>query len=255
MGFPLQQADTLHAPLVRTIALIAAVWVFSDAGYYFLLPALGQASSYNDNPVGTSLYYLFWVGTTVILFWPQYARWPRLARWRTFGNRLVSLAVWSLAFLAAVTFLAYVLPALPPLSAQALRDDFTLPELPLATSWYFLPKSVEILFQQLLIVAFVLGMAMNRFNLRSISIYGAVLFGATHLLLAFDDVPIGYVVRFSLVAGAFGLIIPYLVLRVPNGFAYSYVVHWGYYAGTVFMARMIGPEAVLKLARSLFGFD
>ncbi|WP_419694901.1 hypothetical protein ACN2CC_32515 [Mesorhizobium muleiense] len=45
--------------LKLTIALIAGIWIASDIGYYFLLPALGEKSDYNDGPIAIALYYLF----------------------------------------------------------------------------------------------------------------------------------------------------------------------------------------------------
>jgi hypothetical protein len=116
--------------LIWTVAPIAAAWVLADIGYYFLLPALDVQPSYNAGPVAVALYYAFWVGIAVIAFWPQYASWPRYAKWATFENRLTSLVVWSLAFVGAVLFAAYVLPALPPFNP---RLGSTPPDLPLAT--------------------------------------------------------------------------------------------------------------------------
>jgi hypothetical protein len=44
-------------------------------------------------------------------------------------------------------------------------------------------------------------------------------------------------------AALFGLIFPHLILRVPNGLAYSYIVHWLYYAITVAMPRVFSSAA------------
>jgi hypothetical protein len=238
-----------NSALLLTLMSIGAVWVASDIGYYFLLPALDQKSSYNDGPIAATLYYVFWVGLVVIVFWPQYARWSHHARWGTFKNRLVSALIWSTAFASSVAFIAYVLPALPQFD---WRETWNPPELPLATPWYFLPKSIEILFQQLLIVALTIALASHKFSLRKISICCACLFGAAHLLLAFGTVPWIYVLRFSALASLFGFVFPYLILRVPNGFAYSYGVHWAYYAMTVIMARTIGSGSLFNYLRTLF---
>jgi hypothetical protein len=234
-----------------TIALIASIWIVSDTGYYFALPALGYKPDYNGGPIAIFLYYIFWTGFAVITFWPVYAIWPRYAKWDTFENRFASIAIWSLAFLGAILFVAYVVPTLPRFDWP--KDWGPPPELPLATTWYFLPKSVEILFQQLLVVALVLTLAAEKYSLLRISLYSAALFGAAHLLLAFGEVPWGYVARFAIVASVFGFVFPYLILRVPNGFAYSYVVHWGYYAFSVFMSRVLGPVAVLNFFKNIFG--
>lgn len=215
---------------ISTLALIAVLWTASDIGYYLLLPTLGIQASYNLAAVAITLYYVFWIGVAVIAFWPVYATWSRYARWATFENRLTSLIVWSLAFIGSITFAAYVLPLLPPVN---WTEPWQPPEFVRATPWYFLPKSVDILFQQLLIVALVLTLAARRYDMRAISIVCALGFGAAHLLLAFGDVPWRYVFRLMLAASLFGLAFPYLILRVPNGVAYSYMVHWLYYAVSV----------------------
>jgi hypothetical protein len=236
--------------LIWTISFIVGIWTGSDLIYYFLLPGLGQKTSYNEDPIANSLYYVFWAGVAVIVFWPQYASWPRYTRWATFENRLASLGVWLLAFAGTVVFVAYVLPALPPFNPRAGTSP---PELPLATPWYFLPKSIEILFQQLLVVALVLSLAAEKYSLRQISISCALLFGGSHFLLVLGGASWGYAIRFATLAALFGLAFPYLILRIPNGLAYSYVTHWAYYAATILMARTVGPGLFLDLAKKLFG--
>jgi hypothetical protein len=243
-------AGSANAAFLVTLGSIGLMWVASDAGYRFLLPALDLKSNYNDGPIGATLYYVFWVGVAIIAFWPQYARWPKQANWQTFENRLVSTLVWTVAFSGSVIFVAYVLPALPRFE---WRETWSPPELPIATPWYFLPKSIEVLFQQLLIVALVVELASQKFGLRRISLYCAGLFGIAHLLLAFGDVPWIYVIRFAVLAALFGLLFPYLILRVPNGFAYSYIVHWAYYALTIIMARTIGSGTLFNYFKNVLG--
>ena len=244
----INSSGPLDARLIGTITQIVAVWTVSDLGYYFLLPLFGLKTSYNDGPVAITLYYVFWLGFAVITFWPLYASWPLHGRWATFGSRLTSHIVWFISFVSCILFVAYVLPLLPPTN---WTEPWKPPEIRLATPWYFLPKSIEILFQQLLIVALVLALAAQNFSLRRISVYCAVIFGAAHVLLAFGGAPLAYVIRFSLSAAAFGFIFPYLILRVPNGLAYSYVVHWAYYAFTVAMAHIVQGTGFYQLFKSL----
>ena len=87
------------------------------------------------------------------------------------------------------------------------------------------------------------ALAAQQYNMRRIAVYCAILFGGMHVLLAFGDVPWGYVIRFMMAAALFGLVFPHLILRVPNGMAYSYVVHWLYYAITVAMPHVFAPAA------------
>jgi hypothetical protein len=221
--------------LAWALAQIAAIWTVSDAGYYFLLPALGVTPNYNAGSVAVTLYYGFWLGIAVITFWPLYRSWPQYGRWTTFDNRLTSYIVWSLSFAACIFFAAYVLPLLPPVH---WTESWNPPDVRVATPAYFLPKSIEILFQQLLVVALVLALASQRYNIRTISIYCALVFGTAHVLLAFGGVPWGYVIRFMVSAAAFGFMFPYLILRVRNGLAYSYVIHWAYYAASVVLPHI-----------------
>jgi hypothetical protein len=88
-----------------------------------------------------------------------------------------------------------------------------------------------------LIVALVLALSARSFSMQKISLYCALLFGGAHIFLAFGGMPLGYVVRFMVSAAVFGFIFPVLILRVPNGLGYSYMVHWIYYAITVTMPR------------------
>jgi hypothetical protein len=227
--------DAKQTALLWTVAQIAAIWIVSDVGYYYLLPPLGAQPSYNDGSIAVTLYYAFWIGIAVIVFWPVYASWPQHGLREAFENRLISSLVWSLSFAGCLLFAAYVLPMLPSITWE---KSWSPPEMVVATPWYFLPKSIDILFQQLLILALVLALAARPYGILRISIYCAVGFGAVHALLAFGDVPLGYVIRFMISAAAFGFIFPYLLLRVPNGLAYSYVVHWVYYALSVILPHI-----------------
>lgn len=221
--------------LARTLAQIAVLWTASDGGYYLLLPLLGVQPNYNTGSIAVTLYYGFWAGVAAIAFWPLYSRWHRYAAWATLQNRATTCIIWSVSFIACVVFAAYVLPMLP---SADWTESWTPPDIRLATPLYFLPKSIEILFQQLLVAALVLALAARGCGINRISAYCALAFGSAHVLLAFGGVPAGYVIRFMISATAFGLMFPYLMLRVPNGLAYSYMIHWAYYAASVVMPRL-----------------
>lgn len=218
-----------RAQFLATIAQVAALWTASDVGYYFLLPALGQVANYSAASVAVTLYYAFWAGMAVITFWPLYGQWIR------FDNRFGGYIIWSLSFAGCTLFAAYVLPLLPPVD---WTEAWNPPEIRVATPEYFLPKSLEILFQQLLILALVLALSARGYSLRRTSITCAAAFGAMHIFLSFGGVPFGYVVRFMVAASLFGFIFPYLLLRVPNGFAFSYMIHWIYYAVSVVLPHV-----------------
>ncbi len=224
--------DTKTAPFVGQLGKFAALWLVSDAGYYTLLPALGIEASYNASPVGVALYYGIWVAIAAVSFRSLYRDWSRYAAWPPLETRIASLIVWSVALIGPLMFVVFVLPALPPIG---WTQSWKPPDIRVATAWYFLPKSIEIVFQQLLIVGLVLALAAQRCTIVTIMICSAAVFGGAHGLLVFADVPLGYVVRFMVAAAVFGLLFPYFILRLRNGLAYSYMVHWLYYIVTVTM--------------------
>jgi hypothetical protein len=214
---------------------VAALWVLSDLGFYFLLPALGVTPDYSENGMAVALFYSYWIGLAVVLLWPVYATWEEHARWPTFQRPAVSALVWTLFYAGAVIFVGWVMPNLPPFESDGLTNP---PDLPQADPWYFLPKSVDILFQQLLVVALVLSLTGAGQSLRRVSLTCGGLFGVSHLLLLLGGAPIGYVVRFTIMATVFGFLFPLLLLRVRNGLAYSYMLHWMFYAGALIIARV-----------------
>ncbi len=125
-------------------------------------------------------------------------------------------------------FVALALPLLPDVSIY--RAPLNPPEFMFASAWYYLPKSVDILFQQLLVAATVLRAHRSGMPLRAISILMAFLFGGFHLTLALDGFTALYVARFTVAASIFGLMIPWLYLRTGHGFRWAYGLHWGLYA-------------------------
>ena len=204
-----------------TVVTIAAAWGFSSLGYFRLEPILGAEVGYNDAPTVFALYYAAWSLAVFAVFR------------RTFRGggdltpeplRLVAVGALVVVFAA---FAVMVVPRLP-------ETEWTRTNSPVeffwATSWYFLPKSVEILFQQLLIAALVLGLRNMRLKLWKISLLVALLFGGFHLTLALSYPNPLYVIRYSVAAALFGALAPWLLLRVRHGFLLTYAIHWGYYA-------------------------
>jgi hypothetical protein len=222
------------ASLVVAVLAVAVAWITSDLGYYLLLPAVGIRLGYNVAPFAIGLYYAACISIAVAVFWPLYRSWtPFQNRARTYLFLVASVA-------AVAAFAVFGLPKFPPI---IWTESWDAPDLMLANEWYFLPKSIEILFQQLLIAALVLALAANNYTISMNAIVCAMLFGSAHLLLGFGGLPFGYVTRFAAAAAAFGLVFPLLILRVPNGFAYSYALHWLYYIVTIAMAHTVSPYA------------
>lgn len=222
-------------PLFWTLAQIAAIWLISDIAFYIVLPAWGIRASYNAEPVNIALYYVVWIVISLIALRSAFKNWRPLT-----GN--VQTYATLLGFAAAIVyFVVFLLPQFPPIE---WTEPWKPPsELLFATGWYFLPKSFEILLQQLLVAALVLSFTSRGFSLRATSIWCAVLFGGVHVLLIFGGSPIGYVARFGVSAFIAGAMFPYLLINTKNGFAYAYMLHWLYYAVTIVLIHTISPYA------------
>ena len=226
---------TKPIPLIRTLIQVVVIWIASDAGYYVLLPLLGLQSDYNISPVSITLYYIFWTVIAINTFWHIFNE------WKPIKDRRYAYTFLLFSFAGLILFVSFALLRLPSI---VWTESWDPPELMVANQWYFLPKSIEILLQQLLIAVLVIAFSSQKFSIRTISFWCMFLFGGAHLLLAFGGAPFLYVVRFTVSAMVFGFIFPNLILRVPNGFVYSYTLHWLYYVVTVIMAHTISPYAV-----------
>lgn len=99
-----------------------------------------------------------------------------------------------------------------------------------ASAWYYLPKSADILFQQILVAGLVPTASRAGYGTDTIAFGMAAAFGGFHLLLAFDGFTPTYVTRFALSATLFGALLPYLYLRSRKGFRWAYSLHLGFYA-------------------------
>ncbi len=218
-----------NRPLLETIAQIAGIWIFSDFGYYLLSSTFAPGASYSTHPIALSLYYFVWVLLLSVLYAEFYDR-SELSTYRL----STSVSIISLGALA-LTYIFYIFPVLPTIYWSP--GSVPPAELFRATGWYFLPKSIEILLQQLLIVAFVQAFAVHHFSLRAIQYWCAGLFGGIHVLMIFDGGGVPYVTFFAASAATAGFIFPYLLLKVRNGFLYSYFLHWGFYALILVLLR------------------
>jgi hypothetical protein len=203
------------------IVLIGAAWSLSSLGYYWLLPAVDAEIGYVDAPLTFSVYYLGWAALALWVFHDDLSRWV-MRRGPRQSRTLPILLVFAFAFYAM-----FLLPRLPEIDLAT--DD--LPETMLAaTSAWFLPKSFEILFQQILIAALVLALHTRNLTLKQLSFLTALLFGGFHLTLGLSGENWFYVTRFTVAATIFGAFVPHLILRVPSGFILSYALHWSFYA-------------------------
>ncbi len=207
--------------IAASVATVAVFWLMSSNGYYYLVAYLRLDSGYNDAPVLFAGNYLLWTILALIWFRPVLS--VEMRHTSLPGDILVVLPL--VAIIAA--FIVIILPALPHIAVW--RAPVDPPEFMFASAWYYLPKSFDILFQQILIATMIRTAAGQGFGLVTISLGKAILFGAFHLMLAFDGYTPTYVARFSIAATAFGAVAPYLYLWLRRGFFLAYGLHWSFY--------------------------
>jgi hypothetical protein len=214
--------------VVWTVARIALVWVSVSVGYHALLPLLGFTIGYNSHPFLNTTYNAVWLIVTIGIFRDVFlAHVPHVSQRRT--DIYVSVVF---GFAAALFLWALSLIATPHLPSIEPATDLLL-----ATPWYFLPKSVEILLQQVLIAAFVFELDRQGYSLRTIIFTYAVAFGATHLLLIFGGAFPPTVLIMTLAAVISATMFPYLLLRTRRGFLWCFIIHWWFYALLVLVLR------------------
>lgn len=220
---------TRHWRAIIDILVIAALWSVSSLGYFEIKDKLGLSNGYMDAPVLYSAYYLCFTGLAALLFRHRLRAWQPLAH-----GVLPVLAV--LGMIAGFTLV--VLPNLPDIDLTLAPSD--PPEFMFADAMYYVAKSFEILFQQLLILTLVLIFFSFGWQILHVGILVAALFGLFHLSLIFNGATGFYVARFTIAATCFGAVVPSLLLATRSGATLSYGLHWGFYvADNIFTHFML----------------
>jgi hypothetical protein len=209
------------APFHVILGEVIALWLLADAGYYFIFPALGLGLSYNTAPIAIAFYFLFWAGISIFSFWDI------LKRWLIVERRIWVYVVWSLGSATLIWSLLYIFSRLPILIGLHLAP-YT--DILFASPWYFLPKSTEVLVQQILITVLVLELSFRFKSFSKVIIGYVIVFGGSHLFLFFmSGASTLYAAMMTVGALCSTFIFPYLILRVRGGFVYTYTIHLLFY--------------------------
>lgn len=92
---------------------------------------------------------------------------------------------------------------------------------------YLFSRSIDILFQQSLIIISYVLLYSAGFSILFITIYSIILCFFTHLGLFLFMKKEPFTVWFLTISSTITCIIyPYLILKVPYGFVYTYILHW-----------------------------
>ncbi len=211
----------MRRSLLQTLGHIVVLWSGVMVGYYVVLPLLGLDIGYNSHPFLVADYYAAWALICTLTFEEIYLSHLPVSR-----RLLTDIALSGLFVCAASLFLwGFSYLGTPHIHVLEPATDLLL-----ATPWYFLPKSIELLVQQLLIAAFVFELDRQGYVLLTIVLTYAVAFGAAHLLLLLGGTFPPTVLIMTLAAVISASFFPYMLLRLRHGFLYTYMAHWSFYA-------------------------
>ena len=202
--------------LVTQIGGLALLWLACWGASFGMIR---RGVTYIEHPARTSALFLSFSMPVVVLHWP---------RLEPMMSKITAAPLVTLLLAIALTLTSYaVVPGLlrrpEALIARHpaefyLRMDYR----------YLLPKSFEVLFQQLVILALTLLLAETGLSVMAVVFAFLGIFGVLHLpiLLVIGRGPgISYGIASMTLAAAF----PVLILRVHSGFLYSYAAHWFVY--------------------------
>ena len=115
---------------------------------------------------------------------------------------------------------------------------------------YLVSKTFEIIFQQTCIIVLVSLLGQVGYSMFIIMLVFCLLFSVSHvpLFLTSRRRWASYYIVFSALAG---FIFPPLILRVPSGYIYSFIIHWLFYTSAgvgfwIYFARHARNQGVLQ---------
>ncbi|MBI2065486.1 MAG: hypothetical protein HYT68_00235 [Candidatus Zambryskibacteria bacterium] len=213
--------NNTQTPLYKIVGEVAALWTLANIGYYIILPLLGYQLNYNSAPIVIAGYFLLWAIISTELFWNLFRK--NVAK----PHHVWLYGILSLGSAGLIWGMLYLFSLLP--IPQILHLPFNT-DILFSTPWYFLPKSIEILVQQILIAVLVLEFY-SRFNSLKETIIGYIVcFGGAHIILFYmNGTPTPYALMMTAGSMLSAFIFPYLILRVRGGFIYAYSIHLIFY--------------------------
>lgn len=210
------------------IGILALIWV---AGWGVSFGLIRRGITYLTHPLLTSFSFLSFSVLVMILFRPRLEPVTR------------SIAAPSVIALLAAFFLTVVVYAVAPRLLS--RPDTLIARHPeefyLSMQYrYLAPKTFELLFQQLIIVALTLRLAATGLPLTGIVLAFLGIFALLHLpMLLLVGTQMG--MAYNLASATLAAVFPLLILRVPGGVVYSYAAHWMFYTLAALTAWMCVP--------------
>jgi len=202
-----------HFSFIAELGILVCIWL---AGWGLAFWLIRRGKSYLDNYLLMSLVFGSFSALLVALFR------------RRFEPLLSGIAVLPFVVLLLAVILTIGVYALCP--RYLGRPDTLIARHPeefyLHMDYrYLVSKSFEVLFQQLIILALTLLLAATGLSMTGVVLTFLGLFGVLHLpvlRVVGKGLGLSYTIAAATLAAAF----PVLILRVHDGFVYSYALHW-----------------------------
>lgn len=205
-----------YSSLPLDVGILALLWL---AGWGVSFGLIRHHVTYLTHPLVTSGVFLLFSLFVVTLFRPWL---EPLAS--TVSAPSVTVLLAAVVLTIAVYAVAPRLLRRPDDLMARHPEEFYLP----MQYRYLVPKSFEILFQQLVIVVLTLRLAATGLPLTAVVVAFLACFALLHLpmlLLVKRQVGIAY----NLASLTLAAVFPLLILRVASGVVYSYAAHWFFY--------------------------
>ena len=208
----------LSAMPETVIATAPALVIYIFGMGFFNVFLVGKGIDYISRPIVTSLYFGVMSLAAVAIYY------------RDIFNHLATPAYATLAvsflFLVVLILFPKLLKGSDGLSVIS-KNNRNVFFLRMSYS-YILSKSVEILFQQVVVFTLVIKLAGIYPDPFAVIGIFAILFTAVHLpITAFIGFKFGMI--FTVAAALSALVFPPLILGFGGGFVYSYIIHWLFY--------------------------
>lgn len=201
---------------VTQVGPLALIWLACWGASFGLIR---RGITYIDHPALTSALFLGFSVPVVVIGW---------RRLEPLGGQFTPAPCIALALAVALTIVLYAL-----IPRFLRRPDALIARHPeefyLRMDYrYLVPKSFEVVFQQLVIVVLTLLLAETGLSVTAVVFAFLGIFGVLHLpMLRMVGKSVG--LAYSLASVTLAAVFPILILRVPAGFIYSYTAHWFFY--------------------------
>ena len=189
---------------------IILLWLLAEALVWIPFHNL---ISYNNLLVAT-LYFLFFSFLTLVLFKDIFKNLVINTKTKNYLLLIASLLLHGAIYWICNNYLNE-----PTELIKNSPASYTL-----VNNYFLWVKPIDILLQQLMLIVLVTKLHENKVSLKSIIIAVAIIFGAIHIdsLQRMEIIP---ALILTVSATAMSLVIPYMILRVKNGYLYNLMIH------------------------------